>query len=109
MLSFCTCDQFSAAIDNVFYAVLNDPVEGLNGIDLCMLVHHIATTYKQISQPNLDANLANFNMGIDLGVPLAVYTWKQKRCKVFALVMAVVISKATMVTTGTKHALYAAT
>ncbi len=44
-------------------------------------------------------------MGIDPGLPLAVYTRKQECCQVFALNVAVPISKATMVTTGTKHAL----
>jgi hypothetical protein len=80
-------------------------IEGLNSIDLRMLVQHIATTYAQISQPNLDNNLADFNMGIYLGLPLAVYTRKQECCQVFSLNAAVPISKATMVTTGTKHAL----
>jgi hypothetical protein len=100
-----TCNQFAAAIDDIFYAVLDNPIKGLNGIDHRTLVQHIPTTYVQISQPNLDDNLANFNMGIDPGLPLAVYTRKQERCQVFALDAAVPISKATMVTTGTKHAL----
>jgi hypothetical protein len=62
-----TRDQSAAAIDNVFYAVLDDPIKGLNGINLCMLVQHIATKYAQISQPDLDNNLADFNTGIDPG------------------------------------------
>ncbi len=49
--------------------------------------------YVQISQPDLDENLANFNMGIDPGLPLAVYTKKQEHCQVFALNTAVPISK----------------
>ncbi len=100
-----TCNQFAAAINDVFYAVLNNSIKGLNGIDLHMLVQHIATTYAQISQPDLDNNLVNFNTGIDPGLPLAVYTRKQEHCQVFALDVAVFISMATMVTTGTKHAL----
>jgi hypothetical protein len=44
-------------------------------------------------------------MGIDTGLSLAVYTRKQEHCKVFTLNAAVPISKATMVTTRTKHAL----
>ena len=97
----------TSAINDVFYAVLNDSIkiEGPNGINLCMLIYHIATTYAKISQPDLDNNLANFNMGIDPGLPLAVYTRKQECCQIFALDLAVPISKATMVTTGTKHAL----
>ncbi len=100
-----TPNQFVAAIHDVFYAVLDNPIEGLNGVDLCTLVYHIATTYVQISQHDLNDNLADFNMGIDPGLPLAIYTRKQKRCKVFALDAVVPISKSTMVTTGTKHAL----
>ncbi len=100
-----THDQFAAAINNVFYAILDNPIKGLNGVNLCTLVHHIATMYTQISQPDLDNNLDNFNTGIGLDLPLAIYTRKQKRCQVFALDAAVPISEATMVTTGTKHAL----
>jgi hypothetical protein len=99
------CDQFANAIKDLFYAVLNNSIEGLNSINLRTLVQHIATTYMQISQPDLDNNLANFNTGIDLGLPFAVYMRKQERCHLFALDVAVPISEATMVTTRTKHAL----
>ncbi len=67
-----THDQFAAAINNIFYAILDNPIKGLNGVNLRTLVHHIATTYTQISQPNLDDNLDNFNTGIGLDLPLAV-------------------------------------
>ncbi len=40
-----TRDQFARAIDNVSYAELYNPIKGLNGIDLRMLVTHILTTY----------------------------------------------------------------
>ncbi len=42
-----------------------------------MLVQHIITTYAQISQPNLNDNMTDFNTGINPGLPLAVYTCKQ--------------------------------
>jgi hypothetical protein len=100
-----TRDQYAAAINNIFYAILDNPIKGLNGINLRTLVHHIATTYKQISQPDFNDNMAKFNAGIDLGLPLDVYMRKQERCQVFALDAAVPISEATMVTTGIKHAL----
>ncbi len=93
-----TRNQFAAAIDDVFYAILDNPVKDLNGINLRTLVHHITTT-------DLDDKLANFNPGIDPDLPLAVYTSKQERFPVFALNAAVPISEATMVTTGSKHAL----
>ena len=100
-----TRDQFAAAIDDVYYAVLDDPTKGLNGVDLCMLVQHILTTYAQISQPDLDDNMNEFNIGIDPGLPLAVYTRKQENCQVFAADTGVPISDKLMVTTGSKHAL----
>jgi hypothetical protein len=84
-----TCNQFAAAINNIFYAVLHNLIEGPNGIDLRTLVLHITTRYVQISQPNLDDNLANFNTGINPGLPLAVFTRKQECCQVFALNAAV--------------------
>jgi hypothetical protein len=100
-----THDQLAAAINDIFYAVLNNPIKGLNGINLHALVHYIATTYTQISQTDLDDNLANFNMGIDPGLPLAVYTRQQEHCQVTALDAAIPISEATMVTTRTTHTL----
>ena len=57
-----TRDQFAAAINDIYYAVLDDPTEGLNGVDLRTLVQHILTTYAQISQPNLDDNMTEFNI-----------------------------------------------
>ncbi len=70
-----------------------------------MLVTHILMTYAQISQPDLDDNLTDFNTGINRILPLAVYTRKQEKCQVFAHDAGVPISNATMVTTGTKHTL----
>jgi hypothetical protein len=100
-----TRDQFAAAIDDVYYAVLDDPTEGLNGVDLRTLVQHILTTYAQISQPDLDDNMTEFNIGIDSGLPLAIYTRKQEKCQIFAADAGVPISDELMVTTGSKHAL----
>jgi hypothetical protein len=39
----------SAAIDNVYYAVLDNPTKGLNAVNLHTLVMHILNTYAQIS------------------------------------------------------------
>jgi hypothetical protein len=100
-----TRDQFVAAIDDIYYAVLDNPIKGLNGINLRTLITHILTTYAQISQPDLEDNLTDFNTGINPILPLAVYTRKQEKCQVFAHDAGVPISNATMVTTGTKHAL----
>ncbi len=70
-----------------------------------MLVQHILTTYAQISQPDLDDNMNEFNIGINPGLPLAVYTCKLEKCQVFAADAGVPILDKLMVTTGSKHAL----
>jgi hypothetical protein len=79
-----THNQFAVAIDNVNYAVLDNPTKGLNSINLLFLVMHILTTYVQISQPDLYDNMTNFHSGINLGLPLAIYTRKQEKYQVFA-------------------------
>ena len=100
-----TRDQFAAAIDDVYYAALDDPTEGLNAVTLRDLVTHVCTTYASISQPEIDDNMAEFHTGIDAALPLAVYTRKQEKCQTFALNAGVPISEAMMVTTRTKAAL----
>ena len=49
MVLTITRNQFAAAIDDVYYAVLDDPTEGLNAINLRSLAMHILTTYAQRS------------------------------------------------------------
>jgi hypothetical protein len=88
-----------------YTTVLDNPTKSLNTINLHSLVMHILTTYAQISQPDLDDNMSNFHSDINLGLPLAAYTRKQEKCKVFAANAGVPISDKTMITTGTKHAL----
>ncbi len=100
-----TRDQFTASIDDIYYATLDDPTEGLNAVTLRQLVTHIHSTCGQISQPDLDDNVTNFNQGINPNLPLVVYTCKQEKCQTFAQDTGVPISEEMMVTTGTKHAL----
>jgi hypothetical protein len=100
-----TRDQFAAAIDDVYYAGLDDPTEGLNAVSLRELVTHVRTTYATISQPEIDDNMAEFHTAINATLPLAIYTRKQEKYQTFALDAGVPISEATMVTTGTKAAL----
>jgi hypothetical protein len=100
-----TRNQFAAAINNVYYAILDKPTVGLNAIDLRTLVMHILNTYAQISHPDLDDNMTEFYSCIDSGLALSVYTRKQEKCQVFTANAGVPISDKTMVTTGTKHAL----
>jgi hypothetical protein len=61
MVLTITHDQFAAAIDNVYYAIFDNPTEGLNAVNLCTLVMHILNTYTQISQSDLDDNMTNFH------------------------------------------------
>jgi hypothetical protein len=63
-------NQFAAAIDDIYYAVFDDPTKGLNAVNLCTLVTHILNIYAQISQPDLDDNMTDFHSGIDSGLPL---------------------------------------
>jgi hypothetical protein len=56
-----TRDQFAASINDVYYATLNDPTEGLNAVTLWQLVTHICTTYAQITQPDINNNVTNSN------------------------------------------------
>ena len=93
------------AIDEVYYAELDDPVEGLNNVEIQDIIDHIKERYCHIDQANLDKNLDRFNQGIDPSVPLIIYIRKQEDCQEFAHDGHVDISEATMVTTGTKHAL----
>eukprot|EP00804_Cyclotella_cryptica_P023348 CCRYP_000481-RA/>CCRYP_000481-RA protein AED:0.56 eAED:0.26 QI:0/-1/0/1/-1/1/1/0/407 len=95
----------AAAIKDVYYAKLDDPVKGLNSIEIQDIVDHIKDPYCHINQANLDKNLERFNQGIDPSVPLIVYICKQEDCQEFVNNGNVNISEATMVTTGTKHAI----
>jgi hypothetical protein len=94
-----------AAINNVYYAELDDPTKGLNAISLCDLVTHICSTCAMIFQPNVDNNMAKFVTNIKPSLPLGVYIRKQEKWQRFAQDAGVLISKAMMVTTGTKAAL----
>jgi hypothetical protein len=102
VVAFIACDQFMAAVDNVYYAALNDPTKGLNAITLRDLVTHIRTTYATILQPDVNDNMTKFHTGIDPHLPLAIYTRKQEKCQTFAHDAGIPISEATMVSTGTK-------
>jgi hypothetical protein len=77
VIASITRDQFAAAVDDVYYAALDDPTKGLNAITLHDLVAHIQTTYMTILQPDVNNNMTKFHMGIDPHLPLTVYTRKQ--------------------------------
>jgi hypothetical protein len=101
-------NQFAVAIDDVYYAALDDPTEGLNAISLQDLVTHICTTYASISQPDINNNMTKFYTSIKPSLPLAIYMRKQEKCQTFAQDTGIPISEAMMVTTGTNAALNSA-
>ena len=94
----------AAALDNFVYAELDDPDEGLTNVDIRSLYDHIMDRFATISQEEIDTNLATFHRGMDPSVTLAIYTRKQEQCQEIAADAGVPITEATMVTTGTKHA-----
>jgi hypothetical protein len=91
------------AIEDIYYAELDDPIKDLNDVQIQDLLDHIKDRYCHIDQADLDKNLDRFNQGIDPSVPLIVYIHKQEDCQEFTHDGHVDISEATMVTTGTKH------
>eukprot|EP00804_Cyclotella_cryptica_P020406 CCRYP_012624-RA/>CCRYP_012624-RA protein AED:0.67 eAED:0.42 QI:0/0/0/0.75/0/0/4/0/921 len=98
-------NQVTEAIEPVYYAELNDPDEGLNDVLVRDLLDHIRDCYCHIGQDKIDSNMSTFLKGMDPSLPLSVYTRKQEHCQDFAADAHVPISEATMVTTGTKHAI----
>jgi hypothetical protein len=94
----------AAAFEPFVIAELDDPDEGLNDVEVRDLYDHIMDRFAKISQQEIDDNLKSFNEGIDPSRPLAVYTRKQELCQETASDAHVPIDEATMVTTGTKHA-----
>ena len=87
------------AIKPVYYAELNDPYKGMNGINIYNLFNLILDRYCNIGQTVIDDNITCFNESIDPSLPLAVYFRKQDKLQDFAKDANVPISEDTMVTT----------
>ena len=95
----------AAAFDDEYIlAELMDPDEGLNGITIRQIYDHVMLRFANVSQLEVDANLAKFNEPMDPSVTLAVYIRRQERCQEVASDAEVPISEATMVSTLVKHA-----
>jgi hypothetical protein len=99
-----TWNQFVASINNIYYAALDDPTEDLNTVTLRQLVTHIRTIYTQISQPDLDNKVTDFNQGINPNLALVIYTCIQEKCQTFSQDAGTPISKEMIMMTGTMHA-----
>ena len=69
------------AIEEVFYTELDDPIEGLNTVEIQDLLDQVKDRYCHIDQADLDANLVRFNQAIDPSVPLIIYIRKQEDAK----------------------------
>jgi hypothetical protein len=96
-------NQFAAAIDKVYYTTLDDPTEGLNAVNLHTLVMHILNIYAQISQLDLNDNMADFDSGIDSSPFCHLH---EEAGEMSGLCCS---PKKNMITTGTKHTLACAT
>ena len=92
------------ALEQFVYAELDDPDEGLNGVEIMILYNHVMDRFASISQLEIDSNMTEFMEQMDPTTTLAVYNRRQERCQEIAQDARVPISEATMVTTGTKHA-----
>jgi hypothetical protein len=69
------------AIEDKYYAELDNPIEGLNDIQIQDLIDHVKDRYCHIDQADLDKNLDRFNQGIDPSVLLIVYIRKWRIAK----------------------------
>ena len=82
----------------------DDPDEGLNGVDIRTLYEHVMDRFATILQGKIDKNIKQFNQGMDPSKTLVVYVRKQEQCLETSVDAEDPISEATMMTTGTKHA-----
>ena len=94
----------AAAFDEWVLAALKDPDKGLNGVAIRNIYDYVMGNYATIFQAEVDNNLNKFNEPIDASQTLAVYNRKLELCQEMSEDAHVPITKATMVTTGTNHA-----
>ena len=94
----------AAAFEPWVYAELDDPDEGLNGVTVQQLFDHVTARHAKISQPEIGKNKQVFEQGIDASKTLAIYIRKQEACLETSVDADDPFSDATMVSTGTRHA-----
>ena len=94
----------AATFEPWVYAELDDPDEGLNGVTICQLYDHVTARYAKILQLEIDKNKQVFEQGIDATKTLAIYIRKQEACLETSVDADDLFSDATMVLTGTRHA-----
>ena len=86
-------NQVAEAIEPIYHAELDDPDEGRNDVLVHDLIDHICNCYCHISQDKINKNMENLMKGINLSLPLSVYTRKQENCQDFAADARVSISE----------------
>jgi hypothetical protein len=64
-----TQDQFAAAIDNVFYAVLNNPIKGLNGITSACLYSTLLLRTRRLASLTLTTTWLTSTRGLTRAYP----------------------------------------
>ena len=94
----------AGAFDEFVLAELMDPDEGLNGVTIRQIFDHVMLRFANVSQLEVISNLIRFNEPMDPRVTLAVYVRRQERFQKVAADAEMPTSKATMVSTLTKHA-----
>ena len=94
----------AAAFEEWVISALEDPNKGLNGVIIRDVYDYVMGNYATISQAEVDTNLNTFNELIDASCTLDFYIWKKELCQEMAEDAHVTITEATMVTTGTEHA-----
>ena len=93
----------AAAFKEWVIAELSDPNEGINGVNIRTLYEHVMEQFATILQTEIDANMETFNEGMDPSKTFVAYVRKQKQYLETSVDAEDPISKATMMTTGTKH------
>ena len=93
----------AAAFDEWVLTALEDPDKGVSRVTIRNVYDYVMDNYATILQAKVDANLDTFNDPIAASRTLAVYIRKQELFQEITKDTNVPITKATMVTTGTKH------
>ena len=94
----------AVAFNKWVLAEIEDPNKMLNGVTIRNVYDYVMGNYATISQAEVVDNLKKFNKTINASQTLAVYILKKELCQEMEEDLHVPTTKATMVTTGTNHA-----
>ena len=99
-----TANIGAAVFNEWVLTTLKYPDEGLNGVTIRDVYDYVMGNYATIYQAEVNTNLNKFNEPIDASRTLTFYIKKKELFQEMAEDAHVPITKANMVTTGTKHA-----